>query len=189
MPKNGRPLKLNELITVTSRNEETQEVKTRELTIGQRLIEFVRGGSYKEDAALAVGISRASFFGYLARGRLDREAGKSSDFSDFLDGIEKAQAEANIRLIAKIERGAQGWQGSAWVLERTQPEKFGQRTRLMIESAAKQEANELAGEVIARVLEEEIPDPEKRRRALTRAIGYLVSKELTDKTPGGAAAA
>lgn len=81
-------------------------------TICQRIVE----GEYQESAALAVGISRATFFQWKAKGEEARTrlaAGGSVPnnqliYVDFLDAVEEARAKAEARVIAALQRSALG---------------------------------------------------------------------------------
>ena len=93
------------------------------------IVDAVRAGNYAETAAMAAGITPATFYNWTARGR---EA-KQGIYFEFLDAIEKAKASAEIRDVALIERAATDtWTAAAWMLERKFPARWGRREKLEV---------------------------------------------------------
>lgn len=109
-----------------------------------RIVELIRLGNYASDASGACGISKATFFGWLARGRDERERQRllpdseplttEVKFLEFLDAVEKARDEATVRNVSIIQRaGHDGtWQAAAWWLERTRQDTYGRKERLEV---------------------------------------------------------
>lgn len=101
----------------------------------ERIVTAVRAGSYLDDAAALAGIGRSTLFLWLAEGRAAQqkaEAGqkltdRETSCLDFLDAVESARAEAQLRNIAIVQKAANEgtWQAAAWFLERTNPRKWG----------------------------------------------------------------
>lgn len=94
----ARPLKLNEEIT-------------------KRLCEALAIGCTKKQAAQYAGISVSTFHGWMDRARNRKEP----EFLEFLDRIEKANAQRVIANLAVIRRAAteeKNWHAAAWLLER-----------------------------------------------------------------------
>ena len=71
----------------------------------------------------------------IASGLTDREAGLLAGIRhdtmtewrkdpEFSEAIEKATAERLLTRLERIEAGEQGWQGTAWALERIYPHRF-----------------------------------------------------------------
>ena len=71
----------------------------------------------------------------IASGLTDREAGLLAGirhdtmtewrkYPEFSEAIEKATAERLLTRLERIEAGEQGWQGTAWALERIYPHRF-----------------------------------------------------------------
>ena len=139
----------------------------------QQIINAVRDGNYLETAARASGVSRATLFGWLQKGRelraqleakvgqtievdravweadnkarqggkLDtlahiREIGKNEKgwvYVEFLDGVEKAQARAEMNAVQKlVKHGDKNWRAALAYLERTNFEKWGRKDRLEV---------------------------------------------------------
>ena len=71
----------------------------------------------------------------IAQGLTDREAGLLAGVRhdtmtewrkdpEFSEAIERATAQRLLARLGRIEAGEQGWQGTAWALERLYPERF-----------------------------------------------------------------
>jgi hypothetical protein len=95
---------------------------------------LLRNGNYIETACAAAGLSTTAFYAWMERGEADIEAETTSRYRDFTEAVTRARAEGEALLVQEIraagrgtERAVGDWKASAWILERTQPEKFGQR--------------------------------------------------------------
>lgn len=91
-----------------------------------RILTAVRAGNYPSVAIKMAGLSHTAFASYKERG----EAGQEP-FASFIEALEKARAEGETALVARIARaGHQGsWQANAWILERQYPDRWGRRER------------------------------------------------------------
>lgn len=89
-----------------------------------RIVAFLGAGAYMETAAAAAGVSKQTLYTWLHRG-----AEGDRPYKAFLDAVEKAQGEADIRDLKTIRDAAQAgaWQAAAWRLERRHPEQWGRR--------------------------------------------------------------
>lgn len=94
------------------------------------IVEAVRAGNYIETAALAAGIHRDTFYGWLERAKDE----PGSIYSDFSDALESAKAEAEKRDLSIISQAAHdgSWQAAAWKLERKHPQRWGRVNRTEI---------------------------------------------------------
>lgn len=107
--------------------------------VQQRVVEALRAGNYQDAAAGYAGISHTTFHNWLNRGKeearriADGEKPKASEaiYVEFLDAVEKARSEAEVRNVMHIQRAAQDgtWQAAAWFLERSFPRKWGRKDR------------------------------------------------------------
>lgn len=125
--------------------------------VQERIVTAIRAGNYQETASLYAGISEATFYGWMDRGR--NEPG--SIYSEFMEAVEKAKAAAEIRDVVLIDKAAQdgSWQAAAWKLERKFPHKWGRMVRaevsgpegapIKVEVDAKTELKRLLGIVDA----------------------------------------
>ena len=110
--------------------------------VQEKIVQALGAGNYQEAAASFAGISKATFFAWLDRGRIERtrlEEGEKprkaeSIYLDFVDAVENARAQAQVRHVANITKaGADGtWQASAWWLERSYPQQWGRFNRTEI---------------------------------------------------------
>lgn len=64
-------------------------------------------------------ITKMSFSNWMRQGEEDFENDVNSLYAQFFYSIKKAQADFVDSSIADIKSGRPGWQGTAWVLERT----------------------------------------------------------------------
>jgi len=111
----------------------------------EKIVALIAAGNFAETAALASGISKQTYYNWLARGRAERDRlnekpnlkvrAKEEPYLEFFDSIEKARAEAEARMVVLITKAAQEprtWQAAAWWLERVAPQKYGRVNRTEI---------------------------------------------------------
>ena len=95
--------------------------------IAQRILDCVRAGNYLETSAAYAGISKSSLFNYIRLGKR-QSRGK---YRDFLEAVERAQAEAEVRDVVTVERASKtDWKAAAWRLERKFPARWGRRVEV-----------------------------------------------------------
>lgn len=114
--KKGRPSLLNE--------ERQHNITT-----------MLKAGAYIEDAVKASGISVATFYVWMNRGKAQRDRQNANlpveenelPYLEFLEAVEMADAEGAIGHLMNIDHHAKNgtWQASAWILERKYPKKWG----------------------------------------------------------------
>jgi transposase len=102
------------------------------------ICEALRRGAYVETAAALAGIDKTTLYDWLKRGGREEEG----PFVEFSHAVQKAQAEAEMRDLDRVDAAAQAgtWQASAWRLERRSPERWSRRTSVKVETPA--ESNE-----------------------------------------------
>ncbi len=103
-------------------------------------------------------------YGLLKRGNTRTVAGRLAGIShdtfarwyqaraDFRDGVDAAEAEAQVLLLdtvraAATKPGSNSWIAAAWILERRWPETFGRKERLDIAIDVRKEAEKIADEL------------------------------------------
>ena len=92
-----------------------------------RIINAVKAGNYIETAAAYAGISKPTLYAWMKKGN---EQSKGI-YRDFLNAIEKALAESEVRDVMIIGSAAKdNWQAAAWRLERKFPKRWGRHDRL-----------------------------------------------------------
>ena len=95
-----------------------------------KILKYLRLGTYVETAAAAAGISRDTFYDWLKRG-----AKGEKPYRAFSDAVDKALAEAEARDVAIIMKAAEHtWQAAAWRLERRFPDRYGRHDRTKVEA-------------------------------------------------------
>lgn len=91
------------------------------------IVEAIKDGNTNETAARLAGISEATLYNWLAKGR-DEENG---DYRKLLEEVEAAEAEAMAFMVDKVKQAAyEDWRAAAWYLERRRPADFGRRDRV-----------------------------------------------------------
>jgi transposase len=153
-------------------------------TLQAAITQAVSLGVPPVSAGLYAGVSKACLLQWLQRGQgshPSRPATKA--YVDFVDAIERARAQDEVRRLARLEQAARGgqvtyektttypdgrvtrevrlseaqWTADAWFLERSYPDRWGRKERLdmrlMIESAAAKVAAEF-GLTVEEVLTE-----------------------------------
>lgn len=103
------------------------------------ILEGIRQGNSRTDAAEACGVTKDTLRRWTQR------------YPWFGQAMVQARAEGTARLLSSIRQAGvsgapQSWQAAAWILERTRPDDFGQRSRVNISL----ETTEWAEEVAAR---------------------------------------
>lgn len=126
----GRPSKLTEYTTA-------------------RIISSLSRGNYRYVACQTAGITITTFERWMSDER--------GPYREFRAAVEKAEAEAEERLLGIIEDAAPNtWQAAAWMLERKYPERWGVKARIEVESLLRAEARSLAAELGVELDEESI---------------------------------
>jgi len=119
----------------------------------ERIVATMRSGCYQETAAAHCGISVSVFRKWLH----DGAEGKSKKYKDFLEAVERASEDAELRALATVQEFGRGlfttivttmekadgsvetkterrpvreWTAAAWYLERRKPGRWGRRLEL-----------------------------------------------------------
>ena len=92
------------------------------------IVNALRAGNSRRDSALYAGVSETTFYSWMSRGREGEPL-----YAEFLEAVEKAEAQSVVRNVAIIQRAAEEtWQAAAWWLERKRPDDWGRRQRMDI---------------------------------------------------------
>lgn len=133
------------------------------------IVNYVRAGAYIETAAAAAGISKDSFYRWMRRGAREKQRvekilaedetatfdevvnEEERRYVEFVDAVEKALAEAELRDLLVIGQAAKAgaWQAAAWRLERKFPERWGRRDRLEVEGKLERQEHDVTTRIIA----------------------------------------
>jgi transposase len=105
-------------------------------------LDAVRQGAPRESAAEAARVAKSTLQRWLAQGRA---ADASAKLRGFAEALAQADAEYELRAVARIERAAaEDWRAQAWRLARKWPQRYGQRALLEVASSESAELR-LAG--------------------------------------------
>ena len=92
---------------------------------------MLRAGIYIEYAVEFVGISKSTYYSWMAKGSADQKAGHITEFSEFSDAIKKADVECKIHLLELWQKQMpKNWKACAAFLERRWPEDWGRYRRV-----------------------------------------------------------
>ena len=99
--------------------------------VQKRLHDALRAGIYIEYAVTYVGISKSTYYSWMAKGDADDAAGLTTEFSDFSHSIKRADAECKVRLLLLWQKQMpKNWKACATFLERRWPEDWGRYRRV-----------------------------------------------------------
>jgi len=155
-PKIGRPTKLTPALQA-------------------RIVRAVREGNYPETAALSEGVSRSAFYEWMERGRK-----RELPYADFADAVTRARATAQRKMLGLVAKAApKDPENARWYLERTAPDQFGRRDKLVVENLVSQELDAL----LAR-LERRLP-PETYELVLAALADDAAGDGAADAPAGG----
>jgi Homeodomain-like domain-containing protein len=92
------------------------------------IVRMLERGAYLTHAAAAVGVDRRTLYRWLEQGGADVSAGKRSEEADFFHRVGQARARGRVAMCQVIDDAAKrDWRAAAWMLERTDPELFGEK--------------------------------------------------------------
>lgn len=92
--------------------------KATDKALRTRIVKAVRAGHHRDVAAAAGGVSVATLMSWLAKGREDKEASKPSEYAEFLEAIETADAAFHREAFGRILAAARSKKGNGpeWTL-------------------------------------------------------------------------
>ncbi len=90
----------------------------------KRIVDAIAAGGSRAAAAEAARVHRSTLMTWLARGRNGEQP-----YRDFLDRVKKAEAEAELSMVAIVRTAATNgtWQAAAWWLERRRSRTYALR--------------------------------------------------------------
>lgn len=94
------------------------------------ILKAVRTFATREAAAIAGGVDVSTLYRWLAKGK--KKGKRNAEYRDFREALLKAEAEAEVGMMATIQNAARrpknpDWKALAWILERRRPKKYGRR--------------------------------------------------------------
>lgn len=142
----------------------------------ERIVRAVREGNYPETAAQSEGVHRDTYYSWMERGRKGE-----APFADFSDSVTRARATAQRKMLGLVAKAApKDPENARWYLERTAPDLFGRRDKLVVENLVSQELDGF----LAR-LEQRLP-PETYERVLTALADDAAGDGAPEPPPGDA---
>ena|ERR1043165_6727981 len=91
-----------------------------------QFLQALRVGAPVRLACSHVGWGESTVWAAIAKGEAD---GAPKMYREFSDAVKEARDRAELRALTVIANDS-SWQSKAWYLERTQPDRYGRRTRL-----------------------------------------------------------
>lgn len=98
--------------------------------IADQVAEHIREYGFVNVAVGLVELNRDNHYEWMARGTEDMANGLvDTPFAVYSVTIKKAQADFQAKAVKRVHGGSQGWQSSAWMLERSDPDQFALRVK------------------------------------------------------------
>ena len=133
----------------------------------------LRTGNYVENAVIYAGISKSTFYSWLAKGDADRLAGLTTILSEFSDAIKKADVDAEVRVIAQWQQHmGENWQACAEFASRRWPERWGRHKKVDMNHPA-----EIKQEVTTTIDEDSVKNPVEKIQKYTDAIREVITRQ------------
>ena len=94
----------------------------------QKILEnaIAKGTSIRAACSMA-GIAKSTYFNWMSQAREDQEAGRQSEYVDFLDQVYTSRCKQIALLHSKINDAAMNgnWRAAMWLLAAVDPEVYG----------------------------------------------------------------
>lgn len=98
------------------------------------ICKVLAAGNYLETACAFVGVSKVTVRNWIKAGARQ----KKGQYSEFLNAIKKAMAQAELSDVATIKAaGKENWQAAAWRLERKNYKRWGRKDKVTNEVVGK----------------------------------------------------
>lgn len=68
----------------------------------EQIVNYIKKGNYATVAARASGIGESTYFLWMDKGRKDTSEGLDTIYADFLEAVERAEAEAEVYLVGVV---------------------------------------------------------------------------------------
>lgn len=93
--------------------------------LNNKLLGLIRIGTPTETACRACGLDYVTVREWIRRGKGEHERSPTPEYVNFANGYETAVAEAEITLIAQIQKASNSdWKAAAWLLARRHPQRW-----------------------------------------------------------------
>lgn len=105
------------------------------------IVRMLERGAYLTHASAAVGVDRRTLYRWLEQGGKDLAEGRNTDEAKFHARVAQARAKGKVAMCQVIDDAAKrDWRAAAWMLERTDPELFGEKIEMTRRPEARGEA-------------------------------------------------
>lgn len=96
----------------------------------KKLLDAIRMGNYREPSCSYAGISVSTFYAWLDKGKKQ----KNGEFVEFLEAVTRAEAEAELRMIAQWQAQIpRDWRAARDFLARRFPKRWGPKARVEVD--------------------------------------------------------
>lgn len=132
-------------------------------TVQKTIIEAVRVGATFEAACGRAGVPMSTFMEWRQRGAGESKRKKTKLYADFAEAVDRAEADAEIHLVATINKASsKNWQAAAWLLKNRHPDRYSDRSRIDMDANVTQrppreEMDELLAKVAAALKGDAVP--------------------------------
>lgn len=93
--------------------------------LADKLVALVAAGNFITTALVVVGVGKATFYAWLDRGDPAGQDAADEPYRELRARMETARAEGIALNVSTIQQAAKkDWRAGAWLLERTDPERF-----------------------------------------------------------------
>ncbi len=142
----------------------------------KKLLDAIRMGNYREPSCAFAGISVSTFYAWLDKGKRQ----KKGQFVEFLEAVEHAEAEAEVRMVAQWQAHIpRDWRAARDFLARRYPGRWGLKAQVDLDHSGDMthfhKANSLTDRLIA--------DPEFLT-AIQIAADQIMEKRKRDHVNG-----
>lgn len=99
----------------------------------ERAADLLRTGCFQKNVCELLGVAEQTWYRWLREG----QAAEKGIKRDFYEAVNAANAEAEINLVAELQRVAheeKEWRAVAWMLERKFPERWARKDRTKAEA-------------------------------------------------------
>lgn len=97
--------------------------------IGEKIVQLIRTGNYRETAAAAAGISRNTLRNWMKWGAMGKEP-----YVDFAAKLDEAEAAAEAHHVLRITSASkEDWRAAAWILSRKYSQRWGDKVQVEIQ--------------------------------------------------------
>jgi transposase len=140
--------------------------------VRDKILTALRAGNYRNVACQYAGINIQTLHNWIAKAE---HPDAPPEYLEFVEALQKAEADAEVADLALIRRSAQDgqWQAAAWIRERKNPERWGRRDRQTVELTGADGGPvqmQVAGVVEVSAIEGLLGALERRRRELGEPV-------------------